>query len=65
MIAMLHFATLAIVTILAVAAAFAVDWMLLRAMFLLMQPATTRRAAAPTNRAPGTVRIAQVYAPHR
>lgn len=65
MIAMLHFATLVIVTIFAAAAAFAVDWMLLRAMFLLMQPATARRAPAPANLARGTVRIAQVYVPHR
>lgn len=64
MIAMLNFATLALVTIFAGAAAFAFDWMLLRAMFVLMQPATARHAVVPANLARGTVRVAQVYAQH-
>ena len=44
MIAMLDFATLVVFTIFAAAAAFAFDWMLLQAMFVLMKPATARRA---------------------
>lgn len=65
MIAMLNFATLALVTILAGAAALAIDWMLLRAMFVLMQPATARRAVVPANLARGTMQIARVHAQHR
>ena len=40
----LHFATLAVATIFATAAAVAFDWMLLLAAFRLMKPATARRA---------------------
>jgi len=65
MIAMLHFATLAVVTIFAVAAAFAFDWMLLRAMFVLMQPATARRAPASANLGRGAAQVAGAYAQHR
>ena len=65
MIAMLHFATLALVTIFAVAAAFAFDWMLLRTVFVLMQPATARRAPAPANLGRGTAQVARAYAQHR
>jgi len=65
MIAILHFATLAIVTVFAVAAAFAFDWMLLRAMFVLMQPASARRAPAPISLARGTTDVARAYAAHR
>jgi hypothetical protein len=43
MIAMLNFATLVFTTLLAAAAAVAFHWMLLRAMFVLMRPATARR----------------------
>lgn len=65
MIAMLHFTTLAVFTIFAAAAAFAFDWMLLRAMFLLMQPATTRRTADRPEVGRENRRIAQAYATHR
>jgi hypothetical protein len=65
MIAMLHFAALVVVTIIASAAAFAFDWMLLRGMFVLMQPATARRASSSTNLARGAVQVARAYAQHR
>ncbi|MGB2672623.1 MAG: hypothetical protein WA621_08780 [Candidatus Acidiferrum sp.] len=65
MIAMLHFATLAVVTIFAVAAALAFDWMLLRAMFVLMQPATAQRAPAPASLGRGAAQVARAYAQHR
>ena len=65
MIAMLHFATLAAVTVFATAAAFAIDWMLLRSMFVLMRPATVRRATAGPKLVRGTEQMARAYAPHR
>jgi hypothetical protein len=65
MIAMLHFATLVVTTIFAVAAAVAFHWMLLRAMFVLMRPATVRRVAAPSRLVNGTAQLARAYASHR
>jgi hypothetical protein len=65
MIAMLHFAALVVTTIFAAAAAVAFDWMLLRVMFVLMRPATTRRAPAPTHVVRGTTQLARAYASHR
>lgn len=65
MIVMLHFATLTVVTIFAGAAAFAFDWMLLRAMFLLMKPATARRSPAQAQFDRGTAQLARAYAPRR
>jgi hypothetical protein len=65
MIAILHSALLVLFTIFAVAAALAFDWMLLRAMFVLMRPATVRRSPATSQVVRGTVQLARVYAPHR
>lgn len=65
MIAMLNFATLVISTILAAAAAVALNSMLLKAMFVLMRPATAQRVAAPTRLASGTAQLARAYASHR
>lgn len=65
MIATLHFATLAVVTIFAAATAFAFDWMLLRAMFVLMQPATARRPSAPISLARRTTQVTRTYASQR
>ncbi|MHB8501970.1 MAG: hypothetical protein ACYDCG_15355 [Candidatus Acidiferrales bacterium] len=68
MIAMLHFATLVVVTIFAAAAAFGFDWMLLRAMFVLMKPATDRRPPAHAHvahLAHGTTQLARPYASQR
>ena len=65
MIAMLHFATLAVVTIFAGAAAFAFDWLLLRAMFVLMRPATAGHSPEPTQLTRRTTQFARAYAPPR
>jgi hypothetical protein len=59
MIAMLNFATLVFTTLVAAAAAVAFHWMLLRAMFVLMRPATARRV----NR--GTAQLVRAWAPER
>jgi hypothetical protein len=65
MIAMLHFATLVVTTLFAAAAALALDWLLLRAMFVLMRPATARRVNAPSQLVRGTAQLARAYATHR
>jgi hypothetical protein len=65
----LNFATLVAITIFAGAAAFAFDWLLLRAMFFLMKPATARHspalATAPTHLVRGTTQLVRAYTPHR
>ena len=65
MIAMLHFATLVATTLFAAAAAVAFNFMLLRAMFVLMRPATARRVGAPTRLVRGTTQLARAYAAPR
>ena len=65
MIAMLHFATLVATTLFAAAAAVALDWLLLRAMFVLMRPATARRVNAPSQLVRGTAQLARAYAAQR
>ena len=65
MIATLQFATLVIATLLAAAAAVAFHWLLLRATFLLMRPATARRIAPRTELARGAVALARSYNAHR
>lgn len=62
MIAIFQSAALAVVTILAAAAALALDWLLLRAMFFLMQPATARRVPRSSVLARGTAQVVQAYA---
>jgi hypothetical protein len=72
MVGMLHFATLVVTTLLAVAAAVGLDWALLRLMFVLMRPATASHNATRTQTPAGTVRLAsgaaqlaRAYASHR
>jgi hypothetical protein len=65
MIAMLHFATLVVTTLFAAAAAVALNWMLLKAMFVLMRPATARHVATPTQLVRGTAQLTGAYASHR
>jgi hypothetical protein len=48
MIAILHFTTLVITTVFAAGAAALVNWLLLRAAFQLMRPATADRASTRT-----------------
>jgi hypothetical protein len=61
MIAVLQFATLAITTIFAVAAAAGLHWLCLKAAFLMMRPATARRMPARTELVRGTVQLARAY----
>ena len=65
MIATLHFAALVVTTLFAAATAVAFNALLLRAMFVLMRPATARRVKAPTQLARGTAQLARAYASHR
>ena len=59
------FAAIAAATILAVFAALALDWLLLRGVFLLMQPATADRRAAKPAIEHGTRLTAQAFAQRR
>jgi hypothetical protein len=65
MIAMLNFATLVIATLFAAAAAVLFQWLLLRAAFLMVSPATARRMAPHTELARGSAALARAYAVHR
>ena len=65
MIAILHFATLVTATVFAVAGAAAFNWLLLRASFLLMRPATARRIPARTELVRGTTQLARAFASNR
>jgi hypothetical protein len=62
MMTMLNFTILAIATMFAVAASAALSWMFLRIAFVLMQPATARRAPARTELVHGTAQLARAYA---
>ena len=65
MIAMLHFAILAITTMFAVAAAAAFHWLLLQAAFSMMRPATARRISVRPKLARGTAQLARGFASQR
>jgi hypothetical protein len=66
MIATLHFLTLVITTMFAAAAAVLVNWVLLRATFQLMRPATANRSrASRIHLVRGTAQVTQVYAGRR
>jgi len=72
MTAILQFTTLVIATMFAAAAAVAFDWLLLRAAFHLMRPATARRAPVlgfvaqgKTELARGTMLLARAFDPRR
>jgi hypothetical protein len=65
MIIVLNFATLVVIALLSAAAAVAFHGMLLRAMFVLMRPATARRVNALTPLLRGTAPLARAYAPER
>ena len=65
MMAMIQFATLATATILAVLAAVAFDWLLLRMTFHLMRPATAKRLAMRGEMVHGTMELARAYAGRR
>ena len=59
MTGILQFTTLVIATMFAAAAAVAFDWLLLRAAFHLMRPATARRASVRPLAAQGKPFLAQ------
>jgi hypothetical protein len=61
MTGILQFTTLALATIFAAAAAVAFDWLLLRAAFQLMKPATARRMPVRTELVRGTMQLARAF----
>lgn len=65
MIAMLHFATLVVATVFAAAGAALFNWLLLRASFFLMRPATARRIPARTELVRGAAQLARAFASNR
>ena len=65
MIAMLELATLVIATVFAAAAAVVLNWLLLKAAFLMMRPATARRIPARTELVRGTAQLARAFASQR
>lgn len=65
MIATLELTILVLITIFAVAAATGLHWLLLKAAFFLMRPATVKRIPARTELARGTVQLARVYSAQR
>jgi hypothetical protein len=65
MIALLSFTTLAVATLLALAAGTAFQWLLLRAACLLMQPAAPSHRPARRELVRGTAQLARAYMPQR
>jgi hypothetical protein len=65
MIAMMNFATLVITTMFAAAAAVGLNWLFLRAAFLMMRPATAQRIPLHTELARGTAQLARAFATQR
>lgn len=65
MISVLQIASLALITLFAVAAALAFNWLCLRAMFVLMRPATVRQVAPRTQLVHGITQLARVNANHQ
>jgi hypothetical protein len=65
----LQWATLAITTMFAAAAAAGLHWLFLKAAFRMMQPATARRVPARaqmrSDLSRGTVQLARAYSAHR
>ncbi len=61
----LGFAIVLLATILALFVALGLHWLLLRAAFLLMQPATAGRRVAPPTIVHGTRLVAHAFAQHR
>jgi hypothetical protein len=58
---LLGFAALVITSLVALFTALALDWLLLRGMFLLMQPATANRRISPPAIERGTQLVARAY----
>jgi hypothetical protein len=62
---MINLAAFATATLLAVAAAVGLDWLLLRAAFHLMRPAAVRQMASGTDLAHRARKVARAFASHR
>ncbi len=62
---MIGFAALLITSLVALFSALALDWLLLRGMFLLMQPATANRRVSVVAIERGTQLAAQAYGRQR
>ena len=65
MIAMLELTILVLITIFAVAVAAGLHWLLLKAAFLMMRPATIQRIPARTELVRGTAQLARAYSVQR
>ena len=65
MMSILQVASLSFITLFAAAAAVAFNWLLLRTMFVLMRPATARRAPARLRLVPATTPLTRAYATRR
>ena len=66
MIAMMHFATLVITTVFAAGVAVLFNWLMLRAAFELMRPATARRVTTVRSElVRGTGELARAFAVHQ
>lgn len=67
MIALVSFTTLAVATLLALAAGTAFQWFFLRVTCLLMQPATAKRLPRPAavRLIRGTAELVRAYGSHR
>ena len=65
MIAMLNLATLISTTMFAAAAAVGLNWLFLRAAFLMMRPATAQRVPLRAELVRGTTQLARAFAPQR
>src|SRR5437899_2627682 len=63
--AMVQFATLAITTMFAAAAAVGLNWLFLRAAFLMMRPATAQRIPLHAELARGTAQLVRAYSTTR
>lgn len=64
MLALLTFTTLAVITLLALAVASALHWLLLHVAFYLMRPATAGRVPQRTELVRGTSGVVRAFAPH-
>jgi hypothetical protein len=66
MIALLHFATLVVATLLAAACAVALNWLALRLTFQLVRPARIRTTAAVRSELVlGPAQLVEAFKPHR
>jgi hypothetical protein len=65
MIAMMHFVTLVITSMFAAAAAVGLNWIFLRAAFLMMRPATAQRIPLRTELVRATTQLARAYSATR